>query len=142
MRLEAVAECFRDATYIHLHSTLERIQTYEGSLSRSKHDALNDCLSRIASFLPGSPDATTPELTICSAHCEFSALTFPLFFAGCECQTTSQRGIVLTALDLLGNGYGIGNVKRVKEVLGELWTHERKDWGDFLGGLGWELIVA
>lgn len=141
-----MAECFRDAAYIHLHSTLEQIQTYEGKpevLSRSKLDALDTCLARIASFLPGSPETTAaPEMTICPAHCEFSALTFPLFFTGCECQTAEQRGVVLTALELLGNGYGIGNVKRVKEVLGDLWSNGQKDWGGVLGELGWELIVV
>lgn len=136
-----MAECFRDAAYIHLHSTLEGIQAdLHQHLSRSKTEALDRCLTRIASFLPG-PE-TAPELIICPAHCEFSALTFPLFFAGCECQTAAQREIVLSALELLESGFGIGNVSRVREVLGVLWMRGRTGWGDVLVGMEWELIVA
>lgn len=149
LRLQAVAECFRDAAYIHLHSTLEHIQTGQDqthphrsiSISRTKTDARDTCLARVASFLPGS-DRGNPELTICPAHCEFSALTFPLFFTGGECQTAAQRGVILTALDLLETGFGIGNVNRVREVLGVMWTEGRKDWRGVLGGLAWEVIVA
>lgn len=61
----------------------------------------------------------------------------------CECQTAVQRGIVLTALELLETGFGIENVNRVREAWGVLWMHgRRKDWGGVLGGLAWELIVA
>lgn len=126
-----VAECFRDAAYIYLHSILERIpSTYP--ISKSKEEALQRCLSRIETF------HLDPE------YCEYSALTFPLFIAGCECQTTAERGLVLRALGALERNFGIGNVRRAKEILDILWSDsgEGRHWLDVLEGLKWDVILA
>lgn len=123
------------------------------SLSITKQQALDRCLNRISLFLSAGRDTTSTdnyededEFTICPRHCEYSALTFPLFIAGCECRSEMQMGIVASALGRLEVGFGIGNVKRVKEVLGVLWVGEdcdgRRHWLDVLEDLGWELIVA
>ena len=118
------------------------------SLSTTKQQALDRCLNRISVFLNAGTDNNEDEdeFTICPRHCEYSALTFPLFIAGCECWSEMQMGIVVSALGRLEVGFGIGNVKRVKEVLGVLWAggdcDGRRHWLDVLEDLGWELIVA
>lgn len=116
-----------------------------------KCQALNHCLTRISTFNPGSDldPHLDPELVICPQHCEHSALTFPLFIAGCECRSDTQIRIVSSTLERLEADFGIGNVRRVREVLGILWAsgdgdgwEGRRHWLDVLEGLGWELIVA
>lgn len=178
-RLQLVAECFRDAAFIYLHSILERLDSHytpnitditadpnpnsqtDGEnhppglspyltewaplISTPKPIAVRRCLSRVESFPLDD-------------HCEYSALTFPLFIAGCESDTLEQRDLVLRSLGKLQNNFGIGNVRRAKEVLGILWA--RKDatsqnqtgdmeasvrpvhWLDILEELQWELILA
>lgn len=80
-------------------------------------------------------------------NCEFSALTFPLFIAGCETTAPDDRELILQTLTTLEVNFGIGNVKRAKELLGILWGGDgdeggRKHWVDVLEGLGWDLILA
>jgi len=134
LRLQTVAECFRDAAYIYLHSILERIPSCQPSLyliSISKQEALQRCLSRIETF------HIDPE------YCEYSALTFPLFIAGCECQTTTERGLVLETLGALERNFGIGNVTRAKEILNVLWNENGEaHWLDVLERLKWDVILA
>ncbi|KAL4959149.1 Zn(II)2Cys6 transcription factor [Aspergillus stella-maris] len=152
-RLRLVAEYFRDAAYIYLHSTLERASAsplITSAISTSKITALNTLLTRLK---------THPI----DHNCEFSALTSPLFIAGCELDVSlpksnnsssiSEEGgkLILNALGTLETNFGIGNVKRAKEVLGIVWGEREaqgrgrergRHWMDVLEGLGWDLILA
>ncbi|KAJ5782764.1 hypothetical protein N7457_004538 [Penicillium paradoxum] len=172
-RLRLVAECFRDAGFIYLHSIMERISrnysdaslsTNSGTIANSqtaeypslstsdwlplistpKSTALYRCLSRIGAFPLGE-------------HCEYSALTFPLFIAGCETDNVTHREVVLQSLGKLQDNFGIGNVRRAKELLRILWARqdasleakilggnrrEKVHWLDIIEELGWELILA
>ncbi|KAL4972812.1 fungal-specific transcription factor domain-containing protein [Aspergillus desertorum] len=166
-RLRLVAESFCDAAYIYLHSVLERItlskvssqslptlnsnREFERLISTSKTTAIKSLLTRLK---------THPI----DNNCEFSALTFPLFIAGCETNSRENREFVWDMLSIVEVSFGIGNVKRAKEVLGIVWTscppaddgigdgeagigepRERivkKHWADVLDELGWDLILA
>ncbi|KAJ5663986.1 hypothetical protein N7507_004717 [Penicillium longicatenatum] len=163
-RLQLVAECFRDAGFIYLHSILEHmsLRSIEKRASANlyytewapliftpKSVAVHRCLARVETFPLDD-------------HCEYSALTFPLFIAGAESDVLAHRRLVVQSLAKLQNNFGIGNVKRAEEVLGILWA--RKDanalddiilgepninmnaqsahWLDILEELQWELILA
>ncbi|KAJ5178115.1 uncharacterized protein N7500_000814 [Penicillium coprophilum] len=171
-RLQLVAECFRDAGFIYLHSIMERISRTRSDVSSATHTgtmvntrpeetqplsegdwvplistpktlAVYRCLSRIEDFPLGD-------------HCEYSALTFPLFISGCESDNLADREVVLRFLSKLQDNFGIGNVKRAKELLGILWGRQDADfdarfiemgqknvhWLDLVEELGWELILA
>ncbi|KAL4990471.1 fungal-specific transcription factor domain-containing protein [Aspergillus falconensis] len=165
-RLRLVAESFRNAAYIYLHSTLERIarsefsppsspisnanRDFEQSISTSKTTAIASLLKRLK---------THPI----DNNCEFSALTFPLFIAGCETNSKEDREFVWDMLSVIEANFGIGNVKRAKEVLEIVWAscspaddgtgdgetdiedkqrRVKKHWADVLDGFGWDLILA
>ncbi|KAJ5952466.1 uncharacterized protein N7479_010879 [Penicillium vulpinum] len=171
-RLQLVAECFRDAGFVYLHSIMERISRnhpdtspitspgtivntrLEESPSLSRQDwlplistpkslAVYRCLARIETFPLGD-------------HCEFSALTFPLFISGCESENVEDREVVLRSLGKLQDNFGIGNVRRAKELLKILWARQDANfdaqfngmgwknvhWLDIVEELGWELILA
>ncbi|BCS24624.1 Zn(II)2Cys6 transcription factor [Aspergillus puulaauensis] len=155
-RLRVVADCFRDAAYIYLHSTLERLTTtpvppappspssssasaspnaeWSTLISFPKHLAIDHLVNRV-------------RAQSIDNNCEFSALTFPLFIAGCETTAPDDRELILQTLTTLEVNFGIGNVKRAKELLGILWGGDgdeggRKHWVDVLEGLGWDLILA
>lgn len=134
-----VADCFRDAAYIYLHSTLERMSqnpahtlppSWSLSISVPKSEALRRCLARVESYH-------------LDHHCEYSALTFPLFIAGCESQTRRERDVVVQSLGMLEANFGIGNVRRAKELLNVLWAGKGSvHWQDALEELQWDLILA
>lgn len=162
-RLQLVAECFRDAAFIYLHSILERmathpppavrsdvsdilnLQDYKSLISLPKQTAVDKCLSRIESLHLDD-------------HCEYSALTFPLFISGCESEVFAHRDLVVESLSKLQSNFGIGNTQRAKEVLRILWS--RRDgyipdpsntirsgkinlhWFDVLEELQWDLTLA
>ncbi|TQB75297.1 hypothetical protein MPDQ_003272 [Monascus purpureus] len=150
-RLKMVADCFRDAAYIFLHSTLERMSQQQQPESDSKaatlahlsstwaclaylskSEAVHRCLHRVGS-------------SSLDSHCEYSALTFPLFIAGCESEIPVERELVMRSLDKLEENFGIGNVKRAKELLQTFWGRQgeqRQHWMDALEQLRWELILA
>ncbi|KXG47636.1 uncharacterized protein PGRI_015060 [Penicillium griseofulvum] len=168
-RLQLVAECFRDAGFVYLHSIMERIsrtcpdnssdtgsivsgqlkdpslslQDWIPLISMPKSLAVYRCLSRVETFPLGD-------------HCEYSALTFPLFISGCETDNVADREIVLRSLGKLQDNFGIGNVRRAKELLGILWARQDANvdarfigmgqknvhWLDIVDELGWELILA
>ncbi|KAF9886027.1 hypothetical protein FE257_012083 [Aspergillus nanangensis] len=134
-RLRMVAECFRDAAYIYLHSTLERAcqgtspSLWAPFVSVTKSEASRRCLERIESFP-------------LDEHCEYSALTFPLFMIGCETENSLARESIFQSLTKLEINFGIGNVKRAKELLSLLWAGEKRHWMDVLEQLRWNLIVA
>ncbi|KAJ5987068.1 hypothetical protein N7451_011433 [Penicillium sp. IBT 35674x] len=162
-RLQLVAECYRDAGFIYLHSILEHMSLTSRNknapapyhtewaplIFAPKSVAIHRCLARVETFPLDD-------------HCEYSALTFPLFIAGAESDVLAHRSLVLQSLAKLQSNFGIGNVKRAEEVLGILWA--RKDanaldgiilgepsinanvqsshWLDILEELQWELILA
>ncbi|KAL6234660.1 hypothetical protein BDW75DRAFT_159162 [Aspergillus navahoensis] len=165
-RLRQVAESFRDAAYIHLHSVLERIarfafsppsppisdanRKFEHLISTSKTTAITSLLTRLKTYPIDN-------------NCEFSALTFPLFIAGCETNSKKDREFVWDMLSVIEVNFGIGNVKRAKEMLEIVWAscspadngngdgkagiedkqgRVKKHWADVLDGLGWDLILA
>lgn len=121
----------------HQHSTNMNMDMNTRSISTTKPEALHRCLSRIASF------------NLDPRHCEYSALTFPLFIAGCECRETTERELVMRSLGRLEENFGIGNVKRAKELLNVLWDRQGNEnwekevhWLDVLEGMQWDLILA
>lgn len=157
-RLQLVAECFRDAAFIYLHSILERMSMKSANLNNNgepestsgsmystewaaliftpKSTAVHRCLARVETFPLDN-------------HCEYSALTFPLFISGAESEVPAHRDLVIQALNKLQDNFGIGNVRRAKELLGILWA--RKDdnanlqgvhWQDILEELQWDVILA
>ncbi|KAJ5336008.1 uncharacterized protein N7506_004030 [Penicillium brevicompactum] len=160
-RLQLVAECFRDAGFAYLHSIMEHIsrdletaelaipvgaiptQDWCSLISSPKQPAIDRCLARVKNFPLDD-------------HCEYSALTFPLFISGCESNNIADREVVLQSLDKLQHNFGIGNVRRAKELLGILWArrdadsglfglgidHKQVHWLDIVKELGWELILA
>ncbi|RDW60395.1 fungal specific transcription factor domain-containing protein [Aspergillus mulundensis] len=147
-RLRLVAESFRDAAYIYLHSVLEQMTTFTSSpnpIRESKHPISVSKTSAITSLL------TRLKIQPIDKNCEFSALTFPLFIAGCETNSKEDREFVLDMLSVVEKNFGIGNVKRAKEVLGLVWGvlgengvdgDGKTHWADVLDGLGWDLILA
>ncbi|CAG7970066.1 unnamed protein product [Penicillium salamii] len=159
-RLQLVAECFRDAGFTYLHSIMERISRdsemettipigifptndWISLISTPKQLAIRRCLARVETFPLDD-------------HCEYSALTFPLFISGCESENIADREVVLRSLDKLQYNFGIGNVRRAKELLGIFWARRDADagvnglgmdqkqvhWLDIVEELGWELILA
>ena len=113
-------------------------------ISTPKNVAVYRCLGRIETLPLGD-------------HCEYSALTFPLFICGCESDDIADRGVVLRSLGKLQDNFGIGNVRRAKELLGILWARQDTNfdarfsgmgrqrnvhWLDIVEELGWELILA
>jgi hypothetical protein len=98
-------------------------------ISWTKHDAVRCCLERVES-LP------------LDEHCEYSALTFPLFITGCESEDPAARELVIQSLSKLEMNFGIGNVKRAKELLNILWNGANMHWLDVLEQLKWDLILA
>ncbi|KAJ5902312.1 hypothetical protein N7495_002840 [Penicillium taxi] len=160
IRLQLVAECFRDAAFIYLHSILERMSIHSESLAEpgidlfstewaplisiSTSSAVHSCLSRVKSFPLDD-------------HCEYSALTFPLFICGCESDVLEYRDSVVHFLSKLQYNFAIGNVERAKELLTILWArrdaHElaqqagfgpipKVHWLDVVEELQWDLILA
>jgi hypothetical protein len=109
-------------------------------ISTPKSLAVYRCLSRVETFPLDD-------------HCEYSALTFPLFISGCESENLADREVVLRSLGKLQDNFGIGNVRRAKDLLGILWArrdaevagignHRKVHWLDIVEELGWELILA
>lgn len=113
-------------------------------ISIPKSTAIHRCLARIESFPLDD-------------HCEYSALTFPLFISGCESEIFEHRDLIMKSLCKLQDNFGIGNVERAKEVLCILWAKQdaricdsagglgdmkRPHWMDILDELQWELILA
>jgi hypothetical protein len=120
------------------------VQDWLPLISTPKSLAVTRCLSRVETFPLDD-------------HCEYSALTFPLFISGCESESVADREIVLQSLGKLQDNFGIGNVRRAKDLLGILWARRDADrdagvgvvgncrkvhWLDIVEELGWELILA
>ncbi|OOQ90832.1 C6 transcription factor [Penicillium brasilianum] len=156
VRLKLVAECFRDAGFVYLHSVLEHMSrdtspTYNATpqtpypisewlslISTPKQIAIDRLLARIQSFPLDD-------------NCEYSALTFPLFIAGAESDVFEHRDLVLESLGKLQENFGIGNTLRARDVLRILWARRdaasqdsslKPHWMDILEELQWELTLA
>lgn len=130
-----------------LSSTSEDIPHFtewSSLISTPKSIAVARCLARVESFPLDD-------------HCEYSALTFPLFISGCESDVFAYRDLVVRSLGKLQVNFGIGNVERAKEVLRILWARQdahaqeygatgmgktKVHWMDILEELQWELILA
>jgi hypothetical protein len=113
-------------------------------ISTPKSIAIDRCLARVESFPLDD-------------HCEYSALTFPLFISGCESDVFAHRDLIIRSLGKLQTNFGIGNVERAKQVLRILWARQDANaqdvtaggiasrtthWVDILEELQWELILA
>ncbi|EAA62784.1 predicted protein [Aspergillus nidulans FGSC A4] len=166
-RLRLVAESFRDAAYIYLHSVLERTSLSEVSLPSSITSHADWRFEHLISI--SKTTAIMSLLKRLKTHpidknCEFSALTFPLFIAGCETHSEEDRQLIWGMLSVVEANFGIGNVKRAKEALEIVWSSctpavdgigddevetedkrargVKKHWADVLNRLGWDLILA
>jgi hypothetical protein len=145
-RLEIVANSFRYAAFVYLHSMLEYISLKSSGIqsaslilpyseiSYTKLEAIDHVLRIVRGCLP---------LT----HSEYSALCFPLFCAGCESESGDHRMFVLYCLDQLELNFGIGNTSRVKALIQHIWISKivdgvKKHWIEALEELGWELILT
>lgn len=130
-----------------LSSTTEDIPHFtewSSLISTTKATAIARCLARVESFP-------------LDHHCEYSALTFPLFISGCESDVLAHRDLVVRSLGKLQVNFGIGNVERAKDVLRILWARQdahaqeygasgigkfKVHWMDILEELQWELILV
>ncbi|PWY77199.1 C6 transcription factor [Aspergillus sclerotioniger CBS 115572] len=137
-RLRMVADCFRDAAYIYLHSILKKMSQgirtpfstpWTTFISLPRSEALQQLLGRI-------------RISPLDEHSEYSALTFPLFIAGCESKDANDRDLVIRSLSKLEANFGIGNVRRAKDMLHILWQGGDMHWLDMLEQLQWDLILA
>ena len=142
-----VANCFRYAAYIFLHSSLERMawpttttttvaqpNILRSQISYSKSQALQNIINLLHSHPPDS-------------HTELSALTFPLFIAGCECEgEDEQLSLILGALKTLEVNFGIRNTIRAQEMIGLYWRsdslRQRRHWLDLLEDMDWDLLLV
>ncbi|RDW74205.1 hypothetical protein BP5796_07647 [Coleophoma crateriformis] len=116
--LERVAEAYRFAAYIYLHSTLKTVNSDQPSRSGAYGDLL-----RAKDFgLPYSVEYAVQQCLdlageIPSGHgCE-SALLLPLFLAGCETNNVTHISVVVQRLIKMEQTIGIGNIKRAREVV-------------------------
>ncbi|KAJ5127383.1 hypothetical protein N7448_008162 [Penicillium atrosanguineum] len=168
-RLQLVAECFREAAFIFLHSTLERMSANSDTPPNSIrprcilyfHPHITPRKNSI-SYRMG-PFNFNPKINRHSPsfplddHCEYSALTFPLFISGCESEVFAHRDLIICSLCKLQTNFGIGNVERAKELLRILWARQdanakdiaaggtasrKTHWIDILEELQWELILV
>ncbi|KAJ5491447.1 hypothetical protein N7539_003014 [Penicillium diatomitis] len=155
-RLKLVAECFRDAGFVYLHSILERMK--KPACTPAEIPVKPTSESRPLSSLITTPKDIAIQRLLCRIqdfplddHCEYSALTFPLFIAGAESEEFEHRSLVLQSLGKLQENFGIGNTIRAREVLCALWVRRdaaqcdgsaRVHWMDILEELQWDLTLA
>ncbi|KAL1899570.1 lysine requiring protein [Sporothrix stenoceras] len=154
-RLLFVAQRIRYAAFVFLHAmiefaenTLVDVAPHEwrslvDSLPYTKTRAVDGCLDMLETLAVG-------------AHCEFAALTLPLFIAGCETNDPRQRYFVLDRLFLLEKSVSIGNIARARDALMMIWQNpqesstatvsksmtDRQFWWKVLQEMGWELILS
>jgi hypothetical protein len=146
-RSEAVANSFRHAAFVYLHSVLYHITSSQDSdvnlselqmlhtqISYTKAEAVDNTLATIERNFPLD-------------RCEFSALCFPLFVAGCETSRQEHYATILSAVNQLELNFGIGNTSRVKSVLDHIWGSKMTDgggkhWYKVLRELGWEILLS
>lgn len=114
------------------------------------HVALLQLYSRILSLPSSNPlvQASVQQIiklvssmNFLHKPCPGVAVLQPIFMAGCEtCQPADRDAIrfLLTKLDMF---YGMGNVKRAKEFLEDLWILRAKS-GDFEGNIRWDKVMG
>lgn len=143
-----VANSFRYAAFIFLHSSLERMAwpttttmaqpniwyKLRSQISHSKSQALQNIITLLYCHPPDS-------------HTEFSALTFPLFIAGCECEgKQEQLSLILGALKTLEVNFGIRNTIRAQEMIKLYWgsdsLRQQRHWLDLLEDMDWDLLLV
>jgi hypothetical protein len=143
-RLLFVAQRIRYAAFIFLHAALDRARTIwnlndsvwvtvRRRIPYSKDEALHGALEMLADTPVGE-------------HCEFAALTLPLFVAGCETSEAAKRYLILDRLHVMERRFGIGNISRAKDALMTIWQErscgQSKSWWNILHEIGWELILS
>lgn len=153
-RLLFVAQRIRYAAFVFLHAMIEYAESTLSDVSAADWRALVDNIPYTKSrAVDGCLDML--ETLAVGAHCEFAALTLPLFVAGCETDDPRQRYFVLDRLSLLEKSVAIGNIARARDALMMIWQHPREDtthksntkngrqfWWKVLQEMGWELILS
>lgn len=150
-----VANCFRYAAFIFLHSTMDRMawpshqfvdlkasgtcptmwDSIHSLISLTKREAVQALMALLHSHPPDE-------------HSEYSALTFPLFVAGCECEGNSEwLSSVLGALRTLQMNFGVRNTRRAQEFIEGYWEPgsapcHRRHWLDLLEDMDWDLLLV
>lgn len=81
------------------------------------------------------------SIHILDEPCPGVAVVQPLFAAGCEACTVADREYVRTLLSTVEVRYGMGNVKKVKGFLEDLWAI-RDATGDVEGKLRWDKVMG
>lgn len=148
-RLEMVANCFRYAAFIFLHSSLERMAWPTSTTTVTNINVWDRLRSQISL---SKPQALRMIITLLQSHppdthTEFSALTFPLFIAGCECEgKEEQLSLILGALKTLELNFGIRNTTRAQEMIELYWgsnpLRQRRHWLDLLEDMDWDLLLV
>lgn len=127
------------ADYIALNEAYHHVallQVYRRILDYpSSEAAVQSSVKRVMTLLSG--------LTIKNRPCPGVAMLQPIFTAGCEACELEDRDIVISLLNAMENLYGMGNVRRARELLKELWIRRDEDvdmagclrWDDMIGGL-------
>ncbi|ERS96175.1 hypothetical protein HMPREF1624_07711 [Sporothrix schenckii ATCC 58251] len=147
-RLLFVAQRIRYATFVFLHAMIEYAESTLIDVEPAEWRALIDGLPYAkARAVDGCLDML--ETLPVGAHCEFAALTLPLFIAGCETGDPRQRYFVLDRLFLLEKSVAIGNITRARDALVMIWQQTdstgktaRRFWWKILQEMGWELILS
>ncbi|RFU34152.1 hypothetical protein B7463_g2144, partial [Scytalidium lignicola] len=146
--LELVAEAYRFAAYIYLHSIQRQVSLEELSHSQNKEFDLNLSYSNIPST---TEDAITRCLDVidkipCGDGCE-SSLVLPLFLAGCETNNPAQITTVIRKFMKMEQTIGLGNIRRAREVVQKVWYSAaevtgKRHWQLVVQELGWDLILT
>lgn len=140
-----------------MHSVLERMESHDstkfgGSIDGSS-SALWNGLHSIISLSKRQALEEIMEMLRCHPPnnlIEYSALTFPLTIAGCECGGNKEHlSLILDALKTLEVNFGIGNTRRAQELLELYWgananstARSRRHWLDLLEDIGWDLLLV
>ncbi|KAH8698306.1 putative C6 transcription factor [Talaromyces proteolyticus] len=148
-RLRVVAHHFHYAAFIFLHSIIDIIAQPNLSDLEDPHADFSSMVHSLVVF--SKTEALQNLVSLLRTlppdnHSEFSALTFPLFIAGCEYEERDQLALILDSLQTLELNFGILNTKRAQEFLVNLsrlrakgnWKH----WLHILEDVDWDLILV
>ena len=143
-RILFVAQRIRYSAFVFLHSVLEYAQTQcnfsdpqwqeiKDRIPYTKMQAMDGCMEMLAEIPAGE-------------HCEFAALTLPLFLTGCETEDREKRYLILDRLFLMETSFAIGNISRARDALMAIWRSQRESknqfWWKVMQDMGWELLLS